>query len=92
MYAAKGLATKAIALAISRGRHNITAGGDIRYDPTYLYEDWQGTNLSFNGNYTGNSIADLLVGVPSAGGSADGDPTLKFRRWYQAYYVQDRST
>ncbi len=77
------------AVSIQKGRHNITAGMDIRYDPTYLYEDWQGTNLSFNGNYTGNSIADLLVGVPSAGGSADGDPTLNFRRWYQAYYVQD---
>ena len=76
-------------VSITKGRHNITAGVDIRYDPTYLYEDWQGTNLSFNGNYTGNSIADLLVGVPSAGGSADGDPTLNFRRWYQAYYVED---
>ncbi len=76
-------------VSITKGRHNITAGVDIRYDPTYLYEDWQGTNLSFNGNYTGNSIADLLVGVPSAGGSAQGDPTLNFRRWYQAYYVED---
>ncbi len=76
-------------VSLTKGRHNITAGVDIRYDPTYLYEDWQGTNLSFNGNYTGNSIADLLVGVPSSGGSADGDPTLNFRRWYQAYYVED---
>ncbi len=76
-------------VSLQKGRHNITAGVDVRYDPTYLYEDWQGTNLSFNGNYTGNSIADLLVGVPSAGGSADGDPTLNLRRWYQAYYVED---
>lgn len=76
-------------ISMQKGRHTVTAGLDIRYDPTYLYEDWQGTNLSFNGAYTGNSIADLLVGVPSAGGSADGDPTLNLRRWYQAYYVQD---
>ncbi len=76
-------------LTLQRGKHTITLGTDIRYDPIYLYEDWQSTNLSFNGNYTGDPIADLLVGVPSSGGSANGDPTLNFRRWYQSYYVND---
>ena len=85
----EGLFMGTDSITIQKGRHNITAGVDIRYDPTYLYEDWQGTNLSFNGNYTGNAIADLLVGVPSSGGSAAGDPTLNFRSWYQSYYVQD---
>ena len=85
----EGLIMVTDGVSVQKGRHTITTGLDIRYDPTYLYEDWQGTNLSFNGDYTGDPIADLLVGVPSSAGSANGDPTLNFRRWYQAYYVED---
>ena len=76
-------------VSIQKGRHNITIGGDIRYDPVYLYEDWQGTNLSFNGNYTGDPAADALVGAPSSAATSIGDPTLNLRRWYQSYYAQD---
>ena len=76
-------------LLFQKNKQAITVGLDIRYDPIYMYEDWQGTNLSFNGNYTNDPIADLLVGVPVTGATALGDPTLNFRKWYQAYYVQD---
>jgi hypothetical protein len=88
-------------LLIQKGKHTITLGADIRYDPVYLYEDWQGSNLSFNGNYTGDPthpgdpnytgdpVADALVGAPSSAATSVGDPTLNLRRWYQAYYAQD---
>jgi len=76
-------------LLMQKGKHTISAGADIRYDPIYLYEDWQGSNLSFNGNYTGDSAADALVGAPSSAATSVGDPTLNLRRWYQAYFVQD---
>jgi hypothetical protein len=76
-------------LLIQKGKHTITVGGDIRYDPVYLYEDWQGSNLSFNGNYTGDPVADALVGAASSAATSVGDPTLNLRRWYQSYYAQD---
>ena len=72
-----------------KGRHQLTGGLDLRYQPIYMYEDWKGSSITFNGTETGDPIADLLVGVPSAGGTAIGNPLLNFRMWYQAYYVQD---
>jgi len=76
-------------LIIQKGKHTVTLGADIRYDPVYMYEDWQGSGLSFNGNYTGDPLADALVGAPSSAATSIGDPTLNLRRWYQAYYAQD---
>jgi outer membrane receptor protein involved in Fe transport len=72
-----------------KGRHQLTGGMDLRYQPIYMYEDWKGTSITFNGTETGDPIADLLVGVPSASGTAIGNPELNLRMWYQAYYVQD---
>ncbi len=72
-----------------KGRHQLTGGLDLRYQPIYMYEDWKGSSVTFNGTETGDAIADLLVGVPSGAGTAIGDPELNFRMWYQAYYVQD---
>ncbi len=72
-----------------KGRHQMTFGLDLRYQPIYMYEDWKGSSISFNGTYTGDPIADLLVGASSAAGTAIGDPELNLRMWYQAYYVQD---
>jgi len=76
-------------LLIQRNKHTITVGADVRYDPVYMYEDWQGSGVSFNGNYTGDPVADALVGAPSSSATSVGDPTLNLRRWYQAYFVQD---
>ena len=76
-------------LLIQRGKNTATLGADIRYDPVYMYEDWQGSNLSFNGNYTGNPVADVLVGAPTSAATSVGDPTLNLRRWYQSYFAQD---
>lgn len=77
------------ALQYQRGRHQITAGFDIRYEPIFMYEDWAATNISFNGTYSGDPVADLLLGVPNNGFTALGDPTLNLRMWYQSYYVSD---
>jgi outer membrane receptor protein involved in Fe transport len=86
-------------LSIQHKQHTITTGADIRYDPIYLYEDWQGSNLTFNGNFTkgpnvpstqpGDALADALVGATSSAATSTGDPTLNLRRWYQSYYGQD---
>lgn len=76
-------------LLIQKGKHEITTGLDIRYEPIYMYEDWAATSIDFNGAYSGDAVADLLLGVPSSGFTAIGDPLLNLRSWYQAYYVHD---
>ncbi|MGA8528222.1 MAG: carboxypeptidase regulatory-like domain-containing protein, partial [Acidobacteriaceae bacterium] len=76
-------------LMMQRGKHQISVGADIRYEPTYFYEDWAASSVGFNGIYTGDPIADVLVGVPDYAQTAFGNPTLNMRRWYQGYYVQD---
>ena len=76
-------------LSLQKGKHQISAGVDIRYEPIFMYEDWAATSLSFNGSYSGDPIADLLLGVPNSGFTALGDPTMNLRMWYQSYYVQD---
>jgi outer membrane receptor protein involved in Fe transport len=77
------------ALQYQKGRHQITAGLDIRYEPIFMYEDWAATSISFNGSYSGDAVADLLLGVPNNASTALGDPTLNLRMWYQSYFVSD---
>ncbi len=76
-------------VSLQKGKHQITAGVDIRYEPIYMYEDWAATNISFNGNYTGDPVADLLLGVPTSSFTALGNPQLNLRMWYQSYFAQD---
>ena len=76
-------------LTMQRGKHTMSVGADVRYEPTYFYEDWAATSVDFNGIYTGQSVADVLVGVPDYAQTAFGNPTLNFRRWYMGYYAQD---
>ncbi len=76
-------------ISLQKGKQQLSAGVDIRYEPIYLYEDWAATSLDFNGVYTGDPIADLLLGVPDATSTAIGSPLLNLRMWYQAYYAED---
>jgi Carboxypeptidase regulatory-like domain len=76
-------------LMFQKGKHQLTAGVDIRYEPMYLYEDWSATSIGFNGAYTGDPVADLLMGVPSTTRTSFGGPTMNLSMWYQSYYVQD---
>ncbi len=85
----EGLFAWTDSLLLQKGKQSISIGTDIRYDPIYLYEDWAATSLNFNGSYSGDSIADLLLGIPDSATTAIGDPTLNLRSWYQGYYVQD---
>ncbi len=76
-------------IQLQKGKNQLSAGADIRYEPIYMYEDWAATSLSFNGTYSGDPVADLLLGVPTSGFTAIGDPLLNLRMWYQSYFVQD---
>lgn len=85
----EGLTMGTDTVTLQKGRHQISAGFDIRYEPIYMYEDWAATSLNFNGNYTGDPVADILLGVPTSSTTAIGDPLLNLRMWYQSYFVQD---
>jgi hypothetical protein len=77
-------------LLFQKGKHQLTAGLDIRYEPIYSYEDWSATSIGFSGVYSGDPVADLLMGVPNTTRTSLGTgPTENLRMWYQAYYVQD---
>jgi hypothetical protein len=76
-------------ILFQHGKQAIRVGGDIRFEPMYMYENWAHPWLDFNGSYSGEPVADLLFGVFDSAGTAIGDPTLHWRKWYQAYYVQD---
>ncbi len=85
----EGLSMWTESLLWQKGHHQITTGVDIRYEPLYLFEDWSATNISFNGTYTGDPVADLLMGVPINTRTSLGDPTMNLKMWYQSYYVED---
>ncbi len=85
----EGLSMWTESLMWQKGHHQITGGVDIRYEPLYLFEDWSATNISFNGVYSGDSAADLLMGVPINTRTSLGDPTMNLKMWYQGYYVED---
>ncbi|MGB6829923.1 MAG: carboxypeptidase regulatory-like domain-containing protein [Terracidiphilus sp.] len=72
-----------------KGNHQLTAGVDIRYEPMYLYEDWSATSIGFSGVYSGDPVADLLMGVPNSTRTSFGGPTMNLTGWYQSYYVED---
>ncbi len=76
-------------LMFQKGKHQLTGGVDIRYEPMYLYEDWSATSIGFSGVYSGDPVADLLMGVPNSTRTSLGNPTMNLSMWYQAYYVQD---
>ena len=85
----EGLNQGTESITLQKGKHQLSAGLDIRYEPIYLYEDWAATSIGFNGVYTGDPVADLLLGVPDSSSTAIGDPLLNLRMWYQSYYAQD---
>ncbi len=85
----EGLTMGTETISMQKGKHQITAGADVRYMPIYMYEDWAATSLSFNGVYTGDALADVLLGVPVSSSTAIGSPLQNLRMWYQSYFVQD---
>jgi hypothetical protein len=48
------------------GSHFLKTGADIRRDMLYLHEDFEtDPQVTFNGTFSGNAAADLLLGRPS---------------------------
>ena len=78
-------------VGIYRRRHNITVGGDVRWQQfnENFQQDPRGT-FTFTGAATGSDLADFLVGVPDASSIAYGNADKYLRqRVYTAYATDD---
>jgi hypothetical protein len=73
-----------------RGSHNITLGGDLRWNLVEVQgqPDPRGT-LTFTGAQTGNALADFLLGLPSASALAFGNVATRLRGIAPDAYVND---
>lgn len=78
-------------IGLYRGRHNISAGGDVRWQQynDFFQQDPRGT-FTFNGAASGSDLADFLIGVPAASSIAYGNADKYFRqKVYDAYVADD---
>jgi trimeric autotransporter adhesin len=75
---------------IYRGHHNITVGGDVRWQQynDFFQQDPRGT-FNFTGAATGSDLADFLIGVPEASSIAFGNADKYFRQKVYDAYVSD---
>ena len=72
------------------GPHTLKAGLELRRDRVALaFINRPNGNYTFNGQYTGNAIADFLLGMPQQYRQAAGDPNMDGRTWTTSLYVQD---
>ncbi|MGH9342379.1 MAG: TonB-dependent receptor domain-containing protein [Terriglobia bacterium] len=76
-------------LNMVRGRHTIEVGAEVHQQLWNLYQDSQTDSFVFNKDYTGNSIANLLIGWPFSVEDAQGDPDGIFRSYTYALFVAD---
>lgn len=53
-------------LGLVKGRHTMSFGGDFRREASNRVEDYYTDPIfNFNGQYSGNALADLLLGLPN---------------------------
>ena len=75
----------------SRGRHNLTFGGDVRRQRWNIFaqQDARGT-FGFTGAATGSDLADFMLGLPHSSAIAFGNPDKGFvAPAYDAYVTDD---
>jgi hypothetical protein len=76
-------------LIVTKGRHNMRFGGEYRREKYFGISASGGPQITFNGNYTGSSIGDYLLGFTNSTGYANGDGTGDFRLNLYAFYASD---
>jgi hypothetical protein len=76
-----------------KGRHTIKFGGDVRRlraqtNLGFLGSDNYG-NFDFSGQYTGNEVADLMIGLPYHSAYASVKQDNDGISWHYGFYIQD---
>jgi len=77
-------------LVHSRGNHSMRYGSEVRTTRIDL-DNWNtpNGNFTFTGRYTGNAVADMLLGYPSQSQRLVGPGVSNLRSWQVAAFVQD---
>ena len=77
-------------IGIYRGKHNVTAGADLRKQQynQYFQQDPRGT-FTFTGAATGSDLADFLLGIPNASSIAFGNPDKYLRQTVMDAFATD---
>jgi hypothetical protein len=74
----------------SRGRHNLTFGGDLRRNTIDILSQSNPRGaFTFTGAATGLDFADFLLGIPSTSSIASGNPDKYLRAFTSDAYVTD---
>lgn len=80
-------------LTYLRGAQNIKFGGDYRhFQSDFIFDSTARGNFTFTGRYTGNPLADLLLGFPTQaqrGLGRNGDTQFEFVSKAMSVFVQD---
>ena len=78
-------------LSYTRGRHHLSAGFEImRVFMRQLVANWGNGSFSFNGQYTRNSLADYLLGIPATATGGDYGRVPDRRGTWPSFYVNDQ--
>lgn len=73
-----------------RGRHTVTAGGELRRSNlNYLQRASGRGRFTFTGVYSGDPFGDFLLGLPQVAERTVGTPQAYLRRMTYAAFVQD---
>jgi hypothetical protein len=77
-------------LSYHRGKHDVKVGADIRYNRLYFTGDFPSNPyFTFDGRFTGNSLADFLLGLPSFFEAGAGNSSSHWRRFNYSFFMQD---
>ncbi len=78
------------ALTFEKGRHHFKSGGEFRSYRSDGYNHlFARGQASFQGVFTGNAVADLLLGLPTVTLLADNDNRQALRTWSLSGFIQD---
>lgn len=78
------------ALTWLRGRHSLKAGGEARQQQIYLvFPNRPNGDFLMNGAFTGNPLADFLIGRTAQFRQGGGQPAKHFIGYQAAFFLQD---
>lgn len=77
-------------LTLVKGKHEIAAGFDVRFRQFQKVSDlFANGSFSFDGRFTGNSLADFLLGLPALAQGQSGRSIVNLRSKAYGGYLQD---
>src|SRR5262249_38426868 len=77
-------------MTLTSGKHTLKWGTDIRrFLFNSFFTSFGRGSYRFDGRFTGNSVADLLLGAPFLGDRNLGEPFHNAKTFSSGYYFQD---